>query len=54
MKNELKRALLKKTNIILILVVVSLMFINAYFDGWKTALTAESAQDILNAGRYLL
>ena len=49
MKNELKRALLKKTNIILILVVVSLMFINAYFDGWKTALTAESAQDILNA-----
>lgn len=49
MKNELKRALLKKTNIILILVVFSLMFINAYFDGWKTALTAESAQDILNA-----
>ncbi|MCM1189229.1 MAG: hypothetical protein NC541_08015 [bacterium] len=48
MKNELKRALLKKSNIILIVAVVCLMFINAYYNGWKTALTADSAQDILN------
>lgn len=48
MKNELKRALLKKSNIILVLAVFSLMMINAYYDGWKTALTADSAQDLLN------
>jgi len=46
MKSELKRALLKKSNIILIVAVVSLMLINAYNDGWKTALKADSAQDI--------
>ena len=48
MKSELKRALLKKSNIVLITAVVSLMIINAYYDGWKTALTVDSAQDILN------
>lgn len=48
MKGELKRALLKKSNLVLIIAVVSLMIINAYYGGWKTALTADSAQDILN------
>lgn len=48
MKSELKRALLKKSNPILIIAVVNLMIINAYYGGWKTALTADSAQDILN------
>lgn len=48
MKSELKRALLKKSNLVLVIAVVSLMMINAYYDGWKTALTADSAQDILN------
>lgn len=48
MKNELKRALLKKSNIVLIIAVVSLMVINTYYGGWKTALTADSAEDILN------
>lgn len=48
MKSELKRALLKKSNIVLIVAVVSLMIINAYYSGWKTALKVDSAQDILN------
>lgn len=48
MKSELKRALLKKSNIVLIIAVVSLMTINAYYSGWKTSLKADSAQDILN------
>ena len=48
MKNELKRALLKKSNIILIVAVVCLMLINAYYNGWDTALKVDSAQDILN------
>ena len=48
MKSELKRALLKKSNMILILAVVSLMMINAYYGGWKTALKVDSAQDIRN------
>lgn len=48
MKNELKRALLKKSNILLIIAVVCLMLINAYYGGWKTALKVDSAQDILN------
>lgn len=48
MKSELKRALLKKSNLVLMAAVVSLMLINAYYDGWKTALTADSAQDIFN------
>ena len=48
MKSELKRALLKKSNIILIVAVVSLMLINAYYNGWDTALKVDSAQDIRN------
>lgn len=48
MKNELKRALRKKSNVILIIAVVSLMLINAYYSGWKTALRVDSAQDIPN------
>jgi len=48
MKSELKRALLKKSNIILIVAVVSLMIINAYYSGWRTALKVDSAQDIRN------
>ena len=48
MKSELKRALLKRSNVVLIVAVVSLMIINAYYSGWKTALTADSAQDLLN------
>lgn len=48
MKNELKRALLKKSNIILIVAVVGLMIINAYYSGWRTALKIDSAQDIQN------
>ncbi len=48
MKSELKRALLKKSNIILIVAVVSLMLINAYYNGWETALKVDSAQDIRN------
>ena len=48
MKSELKRALLKKLNFVLIIVVVGLMIINAYYGGWKTALRADSAQDLLN------
>ncbi len=48
MKSELKRALLKKSNFVLIIAVVSLMIINAYYGGWKTALRADSAQDLLN------
>lgn len=48
LKSELKRALLKKSNIVLIAAVVSLMFINAYYGGWKTALKIDSAQDIRN------
>ena len=48
MKSELKRALLKKSNFVLIIVVVGLMIINAYYGGWKTALRADSAQDLLN------
>lgn len=48
MKSELKRAFLKKSNLVLIIAVVSLMMINAYYGGWKTALTADTAQDILN------
>ena len=48
MKSELKRALLKKSNLVLIVAVVCLMTINAYYGGWKTALTADSADDILN------
>ena len=48
MKSELKRALLKKSNLVLIIAVVSLMLINAYYNGWETALKVDSAQDILN------
>ena len=48
MRSELKRALLKKSNIILIVAVVGLMIINAYYGGWRTALKIDSAQDIQN------
>ena len=46
MKSELKRALLKKSNLILMAAVISLMMINTYYNGWKTALGADSAQDL--------
>lgn len=48
MKNELKRALFKKSNIFLIIGIIILMFINSYYAGWKTALTAAKATDIAN------
>lgn len=47
MKNELKRALFKKSNLILMLGVIGLMLINSYYGGWKTALSADRAQDLL-------
>ncbi|MCM1026906.1 MAG: hypothetical protein NC432_10755 [Roseburia sp.] len=46
MKSELKRALFQKSNLILMIAVVSLMLINAYYGGWKTALRADSAEDL--------
>ena len=46
MKSELKRALLKKSNLLLMAAVIGLMMINAYYDGWRTALKADSAQDL--------
>lgn len=48
MKNEFKRAFLKKSNIILVVAAVGLMIINAYYSGWRTALKVDSAQDIQN------
>lgn len=48
MKSELRRALFKKSNIVLMISVVSLMIINAYYGGWRTALKIDSAQDIRN------
>lgn len=48
MRSEIKRALFKKSNLVLILAVVSLMLINAYNGGWKTSLTVDFAQDIRN------
>ena len=35
MKSELKRSLLKKSNFVLIIAVVGLMIINAYYGGWS-------------------
>lgn len=44
---ELKRAIFKKSNLILFIIVMLLMFLNTYYDGWKTALKATSASDIV-------
>lgn len=48
MRSELKRAFMKKSNMVLVAAVFVLMMINAYYSGWKTALRADSAQDILH------
>lgn len=47
MKYELKRAILKKSNFILFIIIIILMFLNTYYDGWKTALRAASSSDIV-------
>lgn len=48
MGQELKRAIFSKWNIILILFLLGMMFINAYYDGWNTALHVKKATDISN------
>ena len=47
MRSELKRALLKKSNIILIVAVVGLMIINAYYGGWRTRLKRGFIKNIM-------
>ncbi|WP_416325167.1 hypothetical protein [[Eubacterium] hominis] len=41
MFQEIKRALLKKSNIILFILIVCLMLVNTYYKGWRTALLAK-------------
>ncbi len=48
MLNELKRAIFSKKSIILTAVVLILMFMNAYYGGWNTALHIKNAVDITN------
>lgn len=48
MGQELKRAIFSKWNIFLILFLLGMMFINAYYDGWNTALHVNKATDISN------
>ncbi len=48
MRQELKRAIFSKWNIVLILFLLGLMFINTYYDGWHTALHVRKAKDIIN------
>lgn len=46
MKEELKRALFKKSNLLMIAFVIIMMFINAYYAGWHTAISAPNAPDL--------
>lgn len=46
MKQELKRAIFNKFNILLIFLIIGLMFINTYYAGWNTALNIKKATDI--------
>lgn len=49
MINEIKRALLKKSNLVLILLIVCLMLLNTYYSGWRTSLLAGSSNDFLHS-----
>jgi len=44
--NELRRALCKKSNLIIIGLVMALMAVNAFYNGWSTALRAEGSSDL--------
>lgn len=48
MGQELKRAMVSKWNIVLIMFLLCLMFVNSYYDGWNTALHVKKATDISN------
>lgn len=48
MGQELKRAIFSKWNILLIFFVLGMMCINAYYNGWNTALNIKRATDISN------
>lgn len=48
MKKELIRAFTNPWNVLIIIIIVTLMFANAYFSGWKTGLNALNSQDILD------
>ena len=48
MKGEFKRAIFKKSNLVLVFIIVSFMFLNTYYNGWNTALKASKASDLLN------
>lgn len=48
MKGEFKRAIFKKSNLLLVFIIVSFMFLNTYYNGWNTALKASKASDLLN------
>lgn len=43
---ELKRALFKKSNLVLIIIIFGLFFFSSYYDGWRTSLTMDSATDL--------
>lgn len=48
MVNELKRALCKKSNVIFIALILFMMFSNAYYSGWNTALHAKLSEEFKN------
>lgn len=48
MAKELHRAISSKKNLVIVAFIVFIMFLNAYHDGWKTALFASRAKDIAN------
>lgn len=48
MIQELRRGIFNKWNIVIVIFIVTFMFLNAYYSGWKTGLSAMSASDILN------
>ena len=49
MKIEIKRALLKRSNLILIMLIICLMLLNTYYSGWRTSLLADNSSDFLHA-----
>lgn len=55
MKNELKRALLNKRNFLILVLIVFLMFANAYYSGWNTSLGVYRSDDIdnMNDKKYI-
>lgn len=53
MFSEIKRALFKKSNIYIIVLIVALMLINTYYGGWRTSLLAGNAKDFPNASDML-